>query len=448
MMSNNLLKINKLYLDNYRCFKDFTIDFHDQLTVLVATNGKGKTAILDAIAVAFGTFVNSTGLARGSVFNRSDVQKIKARETKTNEMEEVYPLVLEANGLINNEVTHWSRELHKPKGATTTKDTKSLIQYGQDIRNKVVHKVDEIIPLISYYGTGRLWGLKKITLNKKQHETSRLSGYIDCLDPLSSYKSFESWYVDICLAELELKIEEIEKNNLDISNNEFTSIRKSIQQAVNHIVEKNTGWKDIVYKKRAETIVAQNETFGELSLMQLSDGIRNMIGLVADIAYRAVKLNPHLENAPKQTPGIVLIDEVDMHLHPKWQQTVLTDLTKAFPNIQFIVTTHSPQVLSTVKKEQIRILGDNVVSTPSTHSFGEDSSVLLAELMNVSPLPPLEIVEKRKEYQRLIEDREYESPRAKQLQKELIENYGENSEFIIQTEMLIRRFEALKKVGK
>ena len=447
-MSNNLLKINKLYLDNYRCFKDFTIDFHDQLTVLVATNGKGKTAILDAIAVAFGTFVNSTGLARGSVFNRSDVQKIKARETKTNEMEEVYPLVLEANGVINNEVTHWSRELHKPKGATTTKDTKSLIQYGQDIRNKVVHKVDEIIPLISYYGTGRLWGLKKITLNKKQHETSRLSGYIDCLDPLSSYKSFESWYVDICLAELELKIEEIEKNNLDISNNEFTVIRKSIQQAVNHIVEKNTGWKDIVYKKRAETIVAQNETFGELSLMQLSDGIRNMIGLVADIAYRAVKLNPHLENAPKQTPGIVLIDEVDMHLHPKWQQTVLTDLTKAFPNIQFIVTTHSPQVLSTVKKEQIRILGDNVVSTPSTHSFGEDSSVLLAELMNVSPLPPLEIVEKRKEYQRLIEDREYESPRAKQLQKELIENYGENSEFIIQTEMLIRRFEALKKVGK
>lgn len=447
-MSNNLLKINKLYLDNYRCFKDFTIDFHDQLTVLVATNGKGKTAILDAIAVAFGTFVNSTGLARGSVFHRSDVQKIKARETKTNEMEEVYPLVLEANGVINNEVTHWSRELHKPKGATTTKDTKPLIQYGQDIRKKVVQKVDEILPLISYYGTGRLWGLKKITLNKKQHETSRLSGYIDCLDPLSSYKSFESWYVDICLAELELKIEEIEKNNLDISNNEFTVIRKSIQQAVNHIVEKNTGWKDIVYKKRAETIVAQNETFGELSLMQLSDGIRNMIGLVADIAYRAVKLNPHLENAPKQTPGIVLIDEVDMHLHPKWQQTVLTDLTKAFPNIQFIVTTHSPQVLSTVKKEQIRILGDNVVSTPSTHSFGEDSSVLLAELMNVSPLPPLEIVEKRKEYQRLIENREYESPRAKQLQKELIENYGENSEFIIQTEMLIRRFEALKKVGK
>ena len=166
------------------------------------------------------------------------------------------------------------------------------------------------------------------------------------------------------------------------------------------------------------------------------------------IFYIIASIQNHIYAHDGRDKFTVLIDDLDAFLHPKWQQTVLTDLTKAFPNIQFIVTTHSPQVLSTVKKEQIRILGENVVSTPSTHSFGEDSSVLLAELMNVSPLPPLEIVEKRKEYQRLIEDREYESHRAKQLQKELIENYGENSEFIIQTEMLIRRFEALKKVGK
>lgn len=448
MGNNNLLKINKLYLDNYRCFKDFTIDFHEQLTVLVATNGKGKTAILDAIAISFGTFVNSTGLARGSVFHRSDVQKIKVRETKTNEMEEIYPLILEANGIINNEVTEWAREFRRPNSATTVRFTKPLTQYGENIRNLVSHGTDETLPLISYYGTGRLWGLKKVTLNKKQHETSRLSGYIDCLDPLSSYKSFESWYEYICKAEFEIRMEAIEKEYLNLPHNEFTTIRKSLQEAVNHILEKNTGWKNLIYKQKAQAIVAQNENLGELSVLQLSDGIRNMIGLVADIAYRAIKLNPHLDNAPSQTPGIVLIDEVDMHLHPKWQQTVLTDLTTAFPNIQFIVTTHSPQVLSTVRRDQIRILGDNEVNTPSTHSFGEDSSILLAELMNVSPLPPLEIVEKRKEYQRLIEDREYESDRAKELQKELIENYGENSEFIIQTQMLIKRFEALKKVGK
>lgn len=448
MGNNNLLRINNLYLDNYRCFKDFTIDFDKQLTVLVATNGKGKTAILDAIAVSFGTFVNSTGLAKGSVFHRSDVQKIKVRQTETNEMEEIYPLIVEANGIINNEAIQWAREFNKPNGATTVKFTKPLIKYGKDIRNRVSHGIEDILPLISYYGTGRLWGLKNRTLYKKQYETSRLSGYIDCLDPLSSYKAFESWYEYICKSEFEIKMEALEKDYITLPYNEFTTIRKSLQEAVNHILEKNTGWKNIIYKQKAKAIVAQNENLGELSVLQLSDGIRNMIGLVADIAYRAIKLNPHLENAPQKTPGIVLIDEVDMHLHPKWQQTVLTDLTNAFPSIQFIVTTHSPQVLSTVKREQIRLLGDNEVITPSTHSFGEDSSVLLAELMNVSPLPPLEIVEKRKEYQRLIENRKYESPRAKELQKELIENYGENSEFIIQTQMLIRRFEALKKVGK
>jgi len=127
---------------------------------------------------------------------------------------------------------------------------------------------------------------------------------------------------------------------------------------------------------------------------------------------------------------------------------VLTDMMKAFPKMQFIVTTHSPQVLSTVKREQIRILDDNRVITPSSTSFGEDSSVVLAEIMGISPLPPLAIVEKRREYQRAVEDRKYNSQEAKSLREELVDNYGETSTFIIQTDMLIRKFEALKKVGK
>ncbi|QOY54010.1 AAA family ATPase [Candidatus Sulfurimonas marisnigri] len=447
-MSDKLLKINKLYLDNYRAFEDFTIDFDEQLTVLIAINGKGKTAILDAIAVAFGTFVNATGLANGVVFHREDVRRFKVRETQSNEMEEAYPLVLKANGFIDNDETQWIREFRKPNGATTTKDTKPLVNYGAKIRNIVSHGEGTNLPLISYYGTGRLWAQKRATKNKKKSETSRLSGYIDCLDSFSSYKAFTSWYEYICKSEFEIKMEALEKEHIKLPDNEFSDIRRSLQEAVNQVIQNNSGWQDIVYKQKAKSIVMKNEVGGILSVAQLSDGIRSMIGLVADIAYRAIKLNPHLKNAPKETSGIIMIDEVDMHLHPKWQQTVLTDLTSAFPNIQFIVTTHSSQVLSTVKREQIRLLGDNTVTTPSTHSFGEDSSVLLAELMNVSPLPPLEIVEKRKEYQRLIENKEYESSRAKQLQEELTSNYGENSEFIIQTQMLIRRFEALKKVGK
>ena len=447
-MNSKQLLIKKLHLKNYRAFEDFTIDFDEKLTVLVATNGKGKTAILDAIAVAFGTFVNATGLAKGVAFHREDVRRFKARETQSDEMEEKYPLTLKVNGSIDSNDTEWIREFRKPNGATTTKDTKSLINYGTKVRNLVSHGEETNLPLISYYGTGRLWAQKRATKNKKKSETSRLSGYMDCLDSLSSYKSFKSWYEYICKSEFEIKMEALEKEYMKLPDNEFTDIRRGFQEAVNQVIQNNSGWKDIVYKQKAKSIVMLHTQHGELSVSQLSDGIRSMIGLVADIAYRAIKLNPHSKNAPKETSGIILIDEIDMHLHPKWQQTVLTDMIKAFPNMQFIVTTHSPQVLTTVKKEQIRILDDNKVITPSSHSFGENSSVLLAEIMGVSPLPPLDIVEKRKEYQRVVEDREYDTNHAKSLRQELIANYGEMSTFIIQTDMIIRKFEALKKVGK
>jgi len=447
-MSNKLLKINELYLDNYRAFEDFTINFDEQLTVLVATNGKGKTAILDAIAVAFGTFVNATGLAKGVVFHREDVRRFKARDTDSNEMEEKYPLTLEVHGSIDSYDINWRREFKKPNGATTVKDTKPLIKYGEKLRESVVHRESTDLPLISYYGTGRLWAQKRASKNKKENETSRLSGYIDCLDAFSSYKAFTSWYEYICKSEFEMQMEAYEYKNINMLDNEFKYIRLALQEAVNQVIHKNSGWKDIVYRQKAKAIIMDHSEHGELSVAQLSDGIRSMIGLVADIAYRTIKLNPHLNNAPKETSGIILIDEIDMHLHPKWQQTVLPDMMKAFPKMQFIVTTHSPQVLSTVKKEQIRILGDNEVVTPSSHSLGEDSSVLLAEIMGVSPLPPLEIVEKRKEYQRVVEDRKYHTDHAKTLRQELVNNYGETSTFIIQTDMLIRKFEALKKVGK
>lgn len=127
---------------------------------------------------------------------------------------------------------------------------------------------------------------------------------------------------------------------------------------------------------------------GTMPVAQLSDGVRNMMGLVADIAFRATKLNPHLGlEAARQTAGIVLIDEVDMHLHPSWQQTVLASLQEAFPNIQFIVTTHSPQVLSTVSREHIRVLeqraGVYTASSPAFSPLAHESGDALAHIMLV-----------------------------------------------------------------
>lgn len=120
---------------------------------------------------------------------------------------------------------------------------------------------------------------------------------------------------------------------------------------------------------------------------ELSDGYRNMTAMVADLAWRASVLNPHLlGDAPSLTPGVVLIDEVDLHLHPRWQRRVLGDLLRAFPQVQFVVTTHSPQVISSAKPEWIRILTDKGVVT-STYARGLDSNRILSDLMGVSSRP-------------------------------------------------------------
>jgi predicted ATP-binding protein involved in virulence len=100
-----------------------------------------------------------------------------------------------------------------------------------------------------------------------------------------------------------------------------------------------------------------------LRISQLSDGYRVVLGLAMDLARRMAQANSRMAQGgnpvmnPLDLPAIALIDEVDLHLHPVWQQRVLADLTRTFPGTQFIVTTHSPQVLSTVKRENIRVIG-------------------------------------------------------------------------------------------
>jgi predicted ATP-binding protein involved in virulence len=117
----------------------------------------------------------------------------------------------------------------------------------------------------------------------------------------------------------------------------------------------------------------------------LSDGQRIMLTLIGDLAKRVIMLNPQLgRDVLQQTPGIVMIDELDLHLHPTWQRRVIHDLKRTFPQIQFVVTTHSPQLIGEALPREIRVLDHGSVSTPP-RSFGVDSSRILEEVMHASP---------------------------------------------------------------
>lgn len=126
-------------------------------------------------------------------------------------------------------------------------------------------------------------------------------------------------------------------------------------------------WQNMAYSFAAEDLtgifVTPNGEKEKLQFRQLSDGYRNIIGMVADIAYRCIKLNPHLgENAVKETPGIVLIDELDLHLHPNWQRRIVEDFKNTFPGIQFVATTHSPFIIQSLKEDELRNLDRKIVS--------------------------------------------------------------------------------------
>jgi Predicted ATP-binding protein involved in virulence len=141
-----------------------------------------------------------------------------------------------------------------------------------------------------------------------------------------------------------------------------------------------------------ELYITHKESGQDFKVSQLSDGYKAMLALVMDLARRMAqakqKISPDGKVPALSYPGIVLIDEIELHLHPAWQQTVLQTLTTIFPNIQFIVTTHSPQVISSIKPEHVRILDNGKITLPSSNTFGAESNAILKEVFGVPPRAP------------------------------------------------------------
>jgi predicted ATP-binding protein involved in virulence len=447
------LSIQKLHLRDYRCFSVLDIDFHPRLTAIVAANGAGKTSVLDAVAVALGTYVGAFSEGKGPGFVPGDIRQTRVRETQNLEMEYApHGVTLEAVGTVpGNPTVHddakpvtWRRTLSGPtKAKTTVKDAKVLTDYGKILQVAVRTAGNSVVlPMLAYYGTGRLWQQKK-RAEGKLPRSSRTIGYADCLDPASSYKSFVAWFRYWNLNAKESRMKAMEQG-LAHTSTEFDGFIDAVAGAVNTCLAP-AQWSDIGYSFTQNALVARHAVHGELPVEQLSDGIRNMIGMVADMAFRAVKLNPQFgPQAVLQTPGIVLIDEVDMHLHPEWQQVVLQGLNNAFPLVQFIVTTHSPQVLSTMPKECVRLLGpgadgQTLATVPLSDTYGMPSHRVLERVMHVNPQPPVHEMQDLNELTSLIDQGQGDSARAVQLMEQLLSTLGQGHDHLQKLQRSIER---------
>lgn len=471
------MKIEHITLENFRCFRSISIDLHPVMTVLVANNGQGKTTILDAIRIGLWPFVSSFDLAKtayadpANTITVGDVTQLKTENGQSRQL----PTKITLDGDYFQELTHltryiddidqthWTRSRVSEAARSQTKDdpaTKLLKSGGamlqEEIREINTSPVD--LPVFGYYGTGRLWKekhprtVKKESKNRKGDTSIRTYAYFYCLDPASSYKQFEEWFTLEFKKIREEQIKQLETGgSTKAINTMINNPVKVVQTAVNELL-KETGWQNLAYSEtHAQSLILEHSEKGVLKVDQMSDGIKNMVAMIADIAYRCALLNAHLGvDAALKSKGLVMIDEVDMHLHPSWQQTVIAGLTRAFPVIQFIVTTHSPQVLSTVHKENIRVIGKNpngqdVAYIPLAHSYGEPSNDILQAIMQVDPQPPVPEKQKLERLTSLVDQGHYETNEAKKLIEELKQSLNEQHPQIVKIERSIRRQEALKR---
>ena len=169
---------------------------------------------------------------------------------------------------------------------------------------------------------------------------------------------------------------------------------KTVESAICKCFERISGSKnaDIVFELDTHRLVLNFESadgsLQKFAMDEMSDGYKNTLSMIGDIAYRMAVLNPMLgDKVLEYTSGVVVIDEIDLHLHPQWQQTIISDLNTIFPKIQFIVSSHAPAVINSVAREQIRILDNGEIYMPAAQTYGRDANSILREVMKVSERP-------------------------------------------------------------
>lgn len=383
------MKLNNIKISNYRCFKEAEIDFDEHTTLIVGKNGAGKTAILDAVAVAVSAFLLGIDGGVSRSISKDDARYEFHDLDGTVDPQHQFPVNIESTGdCLDNYNVKWVRSLNSESGNTTVKEARELTNISKDTQKRIMAGDKSLIlPLISYYGTGRLYAQKKEKKNiKSLTEFKRQVGYVDCMAAESNEKLMLNWFQIQTLKSLQ------EQQRTGIV--EKSLLLKTVESAICKCFERISGSKnaDIVFDLDTHRLVLNFEgadgSLQKFAMDEMSDGYKNTLSMIGDIAYRMAVLNPMLgDKVLEETTGVVVIDEIDLHLHPQWQQTIISDLNTIFPKIQFIVSSHAPAVINSVAKEQIRILDNGEIYMPAAQTYGRDANSILREVMKVSERP-------------------------------------------------------------
>jgi predicted ATP-binding protein involved in virulence len=376
------MRINRIELTNFKKYEAQGFDLHPNFTLFIGDNGSGKTTILDALAVAMGVWLAkppTKGLVNsGRRIVESEVRLTGEVVGDRIQFSEHRPVAVKAIGSLGGrEGLEWTRKVAGSDPSTNNSGAKEALGIIQKLYAVNGGAARPTLPVLGYYGAGRAWmssrqRSEKATLAKRQ--PSRFDAYYDCLNERIRLPDLNEWFL--------LEMAE--------AGNRGGKPRPGLE-VVRHAIRQCLPGCDLVdfSSDRREITVRLGGVL--LPFSNLSAGQRTMVALIADLAIRAVTLNAQLlpaeslgpEDEPlprvlRETPGVVLIDELDVHLHPKWQRHVVDDLRRLFPEVQFIATTHSPFIVQSMRSEELRPLDAQPV--PETGNLGVEE---ISRLMGV-----------------------------------------------------------------
>lgn len=421
------MKIDNIQIKNYRKFEKMVIDFNPRMNVIIGNNGVGKTSILDALSIGIGSIFLGIETNPSPGIKKEDVRFVSRKIGSTIDRQPQFPVVISCAGEIVNKEISWIRQLNTKSGRTNYGDAANIKNIASDLQNSVRNGDENVIlPIISYYGTGRLWAQKHESSQKTID--SRLQGYTDCLSAESNEKLMLKWFEKMTYTQLqdETVVPELKAVKSAIADSYMESGANVIEVQVNFNVKSH---------QLEITYIDENNNYQRHPFHELSDGYRNTLSLIADIAYRMAILNPQfLGDVTKKTPGIVLIDEVDLHLHPIWQKRILKTLKNVFPLVQFIVTTHSPSIISSARADELLILDGNSCRNFEYEVYGKDSNSVLTEIMETSERPD-EVANMFAEFDNFMDKGDYKT--AENILNELRKILGDNDSGVVSSSVAL-----------
>lgn len=445
------MKVKRLQMTGFRGIGELTLEFDaGEPTVLLGVNGVGKSSILDCLAILLSWFMvrivfdpetrkdlSESVRLYGKNFRSGFQQKDLVDERNFSEQD-----IKKGGNRTGSEITlsldsqevSWSLTKTLEKGSEeANSDLEDLERVTDGIRKKWKTNAGANIPLAVYYPVNR--GFRDSELSLEIEESPAIKGadaYDEALQGIAiNFNSFFQWFRSC----EDLENEE-RRDNPAFRDGKLEAVRNAISSLL-------PGFSNLRVRRSPlrMTVSKQGE---ELIINQLSDGEKCLLAMVGDLARRLAIANPGLAE-PLEGSGVVLIDEIELHLHPKWQREIIPALTITFPNCQFIVTTHSPQVVSHVRPEGVYLLEktpEGIVAKRPESSFGRDSNRILEDLMGV-PDRPQDIKEDLLDLFRLIDRGNLDG--ARQLRQQLANEIGADEPEFVRADILIRRKEILNK---